>query len=282
MKLSNSLIATISVIIFTACNGSETGTSSKTNNINDQGNNNVVNAPAEMTYEIVRTYPHDTSSYTEGLEWNNNILIESTGNYGKSKLILMDSNMKPIQNPVKLSDTYFGEGTTLFKDKIYQLTYKEHKVFVYDAKTLNKINEFEWPYEGWGMTHNDTSIILNTGGSSLYFVDPTTFKKIKTVEVFDNNGYIANINELEYVDGKLFANVWLTDKILQIDPNTGEVKAIADMTNILAKFGYKYDQKFKDEGNVLNGIAFKKEKGTFYVTGKKWPLIFELKFKDVK
>lgn len=240
--------------------------------------NTAINTPKNMTYEIVKTYPHAITSYTEGLEWNNNTLIESTGNYKESKLILMDTNMKNIQNPIQLEDAYFGEGTTLFKDKIYQLTYKEHKVFVYDAKSLKKIQEFYWPYEGWGMTHNDTAIIINTGGSSLYYVDPNTFNKIKTVDVYDNNGYVANVNELEYVNGKLFANVYMTDNILQIDPATGEVKAVANMANILASVGIKEDPKLKDSGNVLNGIAYHKQRGTFFITGKYWPVIIELKF----
>lgn len=244
--------------------------------------NTAINTPANMTYEIVKTYPHATTSYTEGLEWSNNTLIESTGNYKESKLIFMDSNMKIIQNPIKLDDAYFGEGTTLFKDKIYQLTYKEHKVFVYDATSLKKIQEFYWPYEGWGMTHNDTAIIINTGGSSLYYVDPSTFNKIKTVDVYDNNGYVANVNELEYVNGKLFANVYMTDNILQIDPATGEVKAVANLTNILAAVGIKEDPKLKDSGNVLNGIAYHKQRGTFFITGKYWPVIIELKFNYVK
>lgn len=253
------------------------------NKVEDLNNDNVIEAPATMTYQIIKTYLHDSTSYTEGLEWNGNMLIESTGNYKQSKLILLDTNMKEFQKPVVLSDAYFGEGTTLFKDKIYQLTYKEHKVFVYDAKTLKKVNEIYFPFEeGWGMTHNDTAIIVNTGGSNLYYLDPITFKNIKTVGVFDNNGYVANVNELEYVAGKLFANVYLTDKILQIDPITGKVLAVADLTNILAQAGVINNPKNKDAGNVLNGIAFHKGKGTFFVTGKMWPVIIELKLNGIK
>jgi glutamine cyclotransferase len=272
MRQVTTFFVILAILSITACNGPDNSTSSSTSNTN------INIGPAEMTYEIVKTYPHDTSSYTEGLEWNNNTLIESTGNYGKSKLILMDTNMKTIQNPVILNDTYFGEGTTLFKDKIYQLTWKENKVFVYDAKTLNKLNEIVWPYEGWGMTHNDSAIILNTGGSDLYFVDPINFKVLNIVGVKDNNGYIGNINELEFVDGMLLANVWLTDKILLINPNNGEVKAIADMTHVLSKVGLNYNPKDADSGNVLNGIAYNKKRGTFFITGKHWPVIIELKF----
>lgn len=259
-----------------ACN-SDNGEQASTNE------NGAIEAPSTLTYQVIKAHKHDSTSYTEGLEWKGDTLIESTGNYKQSKLIIMDTNMKELRNPIKLNDAFFGEGTTLFKDKIYQLTYKEHKVFVYDAKTLNKINELYFPFEeAWGMTHNDTAIIVNTGGSNLYYVDPETFKTIKTVGVYDNTGYITNVNELEYVDGKLFANVYLTDKILQIDPLTGKVLAVADLSNILTQVGIKNNPKNADEGNVLNGIAYHKQKGTFFITGKMWPVTIELKLNGVK
>jgi len=262
--------------LMSACN---TGNSSQ----EDTNESNLIEAPSVMTFQVIKTHVHDTTSYTEGFEWNGDTLIESTGNYKESKLILLDTNMKEIRKPLKLNDEYFGEGTTLFKGKIYQLTYKEHKVFVYDAKTLNKITELYFPFEeAWGMTHNDTAIIVTTGGSNLYYLDPVTFKTIKTVGVYDNNGYVANVNELEYLNGKLFANVYLTDKILQIDPVTGNVLAVADLSNILAQVGVKNDPKKIDAGNVLNGIAYNKQKGTFFITGKMWPVTIELKLNGIR
>jgi len=262
--------------LMSACN---TGNSSQ----EDNNESNLIEAPSVMTFQVIKTHVHDTTSYTEGFEWNGDTLIESTGNYKESKLILLDTNMKEIRKPLKLNDEYFGEGTTLFKGKIYQLTYKEHKVFVYDAKTLNKITELYFPFEeAWGMTHNDTAIIVTTGGSNLYYLDPVTFKTIKTVGVYDNNGYVANVNELEYLNGKLFANVYLTDKILQIDPMTGNVLAVADLSNILAQVGVKNDPKKIDAGNVLNGIAYNKQKGTFFITGKMWPVTIELKLNGIR
>jgi len=262
--------------LMSACN---TGNSSQ----EDTNESNLIEAPSVMTFQVIKTHAHDTTSYTEGFEWNGDTLIESTGNYKESKLILLDTNMKEIRKPLKLNDEFFGEGTTLFKGKIYQLTYKEHKVFVYDAKTLNKITELYFPFEeAWGMTHNDTAIIVTTGGSNLYYLDPVTFKTIKTVGVYDNNGYVANVNELEYLNGKLFANVYLTDKILQIDPMTGNVLAVADLSNILAQVGVKNDPKKIDAGNVLNGIAYNKQKGTFFITGKMWPVTIELKLNGIR
>lgn len=262
--------------LMSACN---TGNSSQ----EDTNESNLIEAPSVMTFQVIKTHAHDTTSYTEGFEWNGDTLIESTGNYKESKLILLDTNMKEIRKPLKLNDEFFGEGTTLFKGKIYQLTYKEHKVFVYDAKTLNKITELYFPFEeAWGMTHNDTAIIVTTGGSNLYYLDPVTFKTIKTVGVYDNNGYVANVNELEYLNGKLFANVYLTDKILQIDPMTGNVLAVADLSNILAQVGVKNDPKKIDAGNVLNGIAYNKQRGTFFITGKMWPVTIELKLNGIR
>lgn len=259
---------------FSACHNSE--------NVEEKTDSNVIEAPSTMTYQIIKTHLHDSSSYTEGLEWKADTLIESTGNYKQSKLRILDTQMNEIKPPLKLNDEYFGEGITHFKGKIYQLTYKEHKVFVYDAKTLKKVNELYFPFEGWGMTHDDTAIIVNTGGSNLYYVDPTTFKTIKTVGVYDNNGYVANINELEYVKGKIFANVYLTDKILQIDPINGKVLAVADLTAILDQVGIKNSPKNKDAGNVLNGIAYNPKKETFFITGKMWPVAIELKFIGMK
>ena len=278
MKNFKYLFVLCVLFVFSACNND-----SSSNNGDDANTNNVIEAPATLTYQIIKTHVHDTTSYTEGLEWNGDILIESTGNYKQSLLRVLDTNMKDIQKPVKLNDAYFGEGTTLFKGKIYQLTYKERKVFVYDAKTLNKVSELTFPFEeAWGMTHNDTAIIVNTGGSNIYYLDQVTFKTLKTVGVYDNNGYVANVNELEYVDGKLFANVYLSDKILQIDPASGKVLAVADLTDILNQVGVKNNPKTKDPGNVLNGIAYHKQRGTFFITGKMWPVTIELKFNGIK
>jgi glutamine cyclotransferase len=248
-------------------------------NKNEQTEQNVIPAPNNLSYEVIKVYPHDTTSYTQGLEWNNNSLIEGTGNYEKSKLHMLDSNMKQIGKENKLDKTDFGEGITLFNGKIYQLTWKEHKVIVYDAATLSKIKELYWPYEGWGLTHNDSSLIVSTGESNIYFVNPENFTVTKTVGVFNNYGYVSNINELEYVNDKIYANIYLTDNIIQIDPKTGQVQGIADMSNLLAKVGVANNPRNKDAGNVLNGIAYHKKRSTFFVTGKDWPVMVELKFK---
>ena len=250
---------------------------------NNASNNNDTNtgiaAPQALNYELVKVYPHDTTSYTQGLEWNNNIFIEGTGLEGKSILHKLDTFMKPIGNKVSLDKTYFGEGTTLFKDKIYQLTWKSHKVFVYDAKSLKKINELYWPYEGWGLSHNDTSLIVSTGESNIYIVDPINFNIQRTLGVYNQYGYLSNINELEYVNGLLYANIYGSNEVVVIDFQSGQVKNTIDFSNLLSKAGVKYDPLAIDAGYVLNGIAYQAQKNTFFITGKCWPVLVEVRLK---
>ena len=270
------IVISVTIILF-ACG----------NNIQDASSNeNTIKAPQNLSYELIKVYPHDTLSYTQGLEWKGDTLIEGTGDYSKSYLHLLDTKMKVIKGPIKLNgpkvsyeDAIFGEGITQFDHKIYQLTWKTKKVFVYDAKTFQKINEFNWPYEGWGLTHNDSSLIVSTGGSNLYFVDPATFSIQRTLGVYNNYGYVSDINELEYVNGKIYANLYLHDNIIQIDPQTGLVTGNLDLSDILAKASAKYDPKTVNGGYVLNGIAYKKESQSFFITGKCWPLMMEIKLK---
>jgi glutamine cyclotransferase len=231
-----------------------------------------------INYTIVKTYPHDTTSYTEGLFLLNNKLYESTGLEGKSELRIEDLNTGKADKMIKLDKQYFGEGISVLNNKLFQLTWQEQKVFVYDPVTLKKINEYEWTTgEGWGMTHNDSELIISTGGSNLYFVDPETFKVKRATGVTDEYGPVAKVNELEYVNGVVYANVYETDKIIKIDPVTGKVLGKMDMTGLLDKAGVTYPKNWDGENNVLNGIAYDAAKNSFYITGKNWPLLFEIK-----
>ncbi|MDP4619754.1 MAG: glutaminyl-peptide cyclotransferase [Sediminibacterium sp.] len=261
------------IITMNSC-GNNTATSE-----NNEVNENVIKAPTQLQYEVVKVYKHDTSSYTQGLEWYGETLIEGTGNYGKSQLHKMDANMKGVGKKLDLPKELFGEGITVFKDKIYQLTWKEHKVFVYNANTLQKEKEFYWPYEGWGLTHNDTALIVSTGGSDIYIVDPNTFAIKKTIGVYNNYGYVGDINELEYVDGKIFANIYGQNEVVVIDPATGQIINNINFSNLLAQAGVKYDPTTIDVGNVLNGIAYQAKSKTFFITGKCWPVMVEIKIK---
>ena len=244
---------------------------------NNELNENVIKAPTQLQYEVVKVYTHDTSSYTQGLEWHGENLIEGTGNYGKSILHKMDAKMQGIGKKVNLPKELFGEGITIFNDKIYQLTWKEHKVFVYDANTLKKEKELYWQYEGWGITHNDTALIVSTGGSDIYIVDPNNFAIKKTIGVYNNYGYVSDINELEYVDGKIFANIYGLNEVVVIDPATGQIINNINFSNLLAQAGVKYDPTTIDVGYVLNGIAYQAKSKTFFITGKCWPVMVEVR-----
>lgn len=235
---------------------------------------NTIKPPANINYNIVNTYPHDTSSFTEGLIWQDNILYEGTGLEGHSRLMKIDIKNGKVSKSISLDPSIFGEGITILNNKIYQLTWQNHKVYVYDAKTLKKIKELTWEHDGWGLTNNGTDLIVSTGDSNLYFVDPETFKIRKIVGVSDHNGPVGNLNELEYVDGFVYANIYLTDFIIKIDPANGHITGKIDLSGLLAKAGKHVDT---DEGYVLNGIAYDSTKKSMYITGKKWPLIFEMK-----
>jgi glutaminyl-peptide cyclotransferase len=243
-----------------------------------EGNEETVTpAPASNTvktlsYNVKSVYPHDTASYTEGLEFYNGKLYESGGDYASSVLQFGDAKTGKIEKKNKMgSSTVFGEGISILNGKLYQLTYQSHDVFVYDVNNINKvIQRFSWPYEGWGMTNNGTDLIITTGSAELYFVDPATFKIKNTVHIHDNNGPVDSVNELEMVDGFIYANIYTTNDIVKIDPQTGA---------ILAKMNFDTLQDTKDKigrSEVMNGIAYNKETKTFFITGKRWNKIYEI------
>jgi glutamine cyclotransferase len=254
------------------------------NNNTDENavNPNTVSVPAVMSYTITNVYPHDTGAFTEGLEWYDNFLYEGTGDpdkKGVSKLAKIELQTGKDIQQVRLSKEYFGEGITLLNGKIYELTYQEGKCFVYDAKTFKKTGEFAYSGEGWGMTNDGKYLIMGDGTSNLYYRDPATFQVMKTVSVSDNNGPLVSINELEYVDGFIYANVYLTNYIVKIDPQTGKVVGKADFSFVLNKYapGEVSDEAQKNSA-VLNGIAYDSAGKRFFVTGKYWPKLFEVKF----
>jgi glutamine cyclotransferase len=272
--MKKKLIVLISLFAI-ACNN--TNNTDTTDSTNESEGNTSISAPTALNYTIQKVYAHDTTAYTQGIEWHNNLLIEGTGLKGKSLLYQMDDQLKPFGKKNKLDPTYFGEGITVFDGKIYQLTWEEHVVFVYDATTLKKIKTLSWPYEGWGLTHNDTALIVSTGSSNLYFVNPTDFSIQKTLGVFNEYGYQSMLNELEYVDGKIFANIYGQNNIVVIDPNSGKITNKIDCSNLLAQAKASYNPLLIDAGYVLNGIAYRKSTDTYFLTGKCWPVIVEVK-----
>ncbi|WP_447640026.1 MULTISPECIES: glutaminyl-peptide cyclotransferase [Chitinophagaceae] len=247
-------------------------------------NSNTDNTPVTTTstdipnipYQVVNIYPHDTAAYTEGLFFHDGDLYESTG--GDKSFIVKRTiqDEKPLKK-MDLAKPLFGEGITILNGKLYQLTWTEHKVLVYDTKTWSKIGELSWPHEGWGMTTDGKSLILSTGDSNLYYVNPADFSIEKIVGVTDQYGPKGGINELEYVDGMIYSNVFGTDIILKIDPSSGKIIGTLDMTDINKKNGINYVTGGHDNNDVLNGIAYNPTTKTFFVTGKRWPKIFEIK-----
>ncbi len=231
------------------------------------------NKVTTMGYSIMAATPHDTSYFTEGLEFYNNKLLESTGNYGKSKLVQSDLQSGSPLRQVILDKKYFGEGITVLRDTLYQLTWKEHRVMVYLAKNLQKIKELPFNAEGWGMTNDGKSLIASDGSSNLYFYEPSTFKLQHVQAVTENGSPAININELEYINGFIYANQWQLNYILKINPVTGEVVGKMDLTDLINKMHLTDPQDA-----VLNGIAYNPVTKKIYVTGKNWPQLFEIQF----
>jgi glutamine cyclotransferase len=256
----------VATVVLIGCQASEN------NSIEETAPASAIQAPTIGTYNIVQIYPHNTSSFTQGLIWFNNTLYEGTGLPNQSKLLKTDLATGKALQTLSLADSLFGEGITIYNNKIYQLTWQNHKVFVYDVNTFKKEKEFNWTYEGWGITHFNNQLIISTGSSNLYFVNPTTLAIEKTLGVYDNNGYIASLNELEMIDGKIYANVWGDNKIIVINPATGHVEKQFDFTDILQKS----NQPITTETNVLNGIAYDSVQKVAYITGKNWPAIFKV------
>jgi glutamine cyclotransferase len=224
-------------------------------------------SPLLYTYHIVRTYPHDQSAFTEGLVVENGTLYETTGQLGASTLRRVDLETGKVQQEVMLPEQYFGEGMTTINDSIIQLTWLSHIGFVYDKETFALLGNFSYSTEGWGLTYNGSELIMSDGSSNLYFLNPVTFQKTGQIGVHDGNNSITNINELEYVAGNIYANIWQTQKIAIINPQTGAVKGWIDLTGI-------YQSKIAD--NVLNGIAYDSKTERFFVTGKDWPNLYQI------
>lgn len=237
------------------------------------------NVPATMNYTITNVYPHNTASYTEGLEWHDTSLYESGGSYKKSRLARVSLHTGMDLQKIELADQYFGEGITILHNKIYQLTYEEGKCFVYDLKTFKKTGEFNYEGQGWGMTNDGRYLIMNNSSNNLYYRDPETFKIVKTLGVYDNNGAVASINELEFVNGVIYSNIWMTNYIIKIDTASGKVIGKADFSNVLNRYapGAISDQSQATD-EVLNGIAYDSTGKRFFITGKHWPKLFEVKF----
>jgi glutaminyl-peptide cyclotransferase len=227
-----------------------------------------------IPYSILKAFPHDVTAFTQGLTIYDGRLFESTGQ-ANSWIAEVDIASGLQDKKVILDKKYFGEGITILNNKLYQLTWKNHTGFVYDIRTFRKLREFQYAHEGWGITHNDTNLIVSDGTHRLYLLDTATLLAVDTLKVSDDGGEVDQLNELEYIDGYVFANQWQTNYIFKIDPASGKVVGKMDLTPVAERM-----IQINRQADVLNGIAYEKKSKVLLVTGKLWPSLFALKFKS--
>lgn len=240
--------------------------------INSDNKNNYVPI---YSYKVINTYPHDKNAFTQGLVFENGSLYESTGLKGNSSLRRIDLKNGKVLQIHNLSEQYFAEGITIFEDRIIQLTWQSNIGFVYDKNSFELIQEFNYSTEGWGITNDGKYLIMSDGTSKLHFLDPKTFEEVRQIDVLDNNMPISRLNELEYINGEIYANVWLTDRIARISPENGKVLGWIDLKGLL-------NEEENEEVDVLNGIAYDKKNDRLFVTGKFWSKLFEIKLIVIK
>ncbi|MEO9971134.1 MAG: glutaminyl-peptide cyclotransferase [Hyphomonadaceae bacterium] len=225
-----------------------------------------------QSYEIVRQMPHDTAAFTQGLYFHDGILFESTGRYGESQVRKLDPDTGEATMIKDLPETVFGEGSARWGDKMIVLTWRSGTGFVVDQETLETVSAFSYPGEGWGLTANDSHLIQSNGSDQLLFLDPETFKITKRVRVTLNGNPLRNLNELEWIEGEVWANVWQADQIVRIDPESGHVLGVIDLTGL-----FPAEQRNVPLDDVLNGIAYDADTQRIFVTGKHWPSLFEIR-----
>ena len=271
------------VLLFSACNGASDNanrsTNAGTNNANaNKAVTNTGPVPVD-TYEVVKSYKHDGDAFTQGLVVHNGVFYESDGEYGESNVRKVEIESGKVLQKQDLAEDYFAEGLTILNDKIYQITWRENTAFQYDLN-LKLIREFRYPTEGWGLTNDGTNLIMSDGSQVLRFINPNNFETIRIIEVTDEKGKrIEKLNELEYVKGEIWANVWHSEEIgkpnhiARIDPQTGKLLGWIDLQ------GISPDDVKRDSENVLNGIAYDAASDRLFVTGKNWKSIFEIKVK---
>ncbi len=229
-------------------------------------------------YKIINTYPHSNDYYTQGLEYHNGFLYEGTGEYGKSRLEKVDLKTGNALRTYHMPDKYFGEGITILNDKIYQITYHAQKGFIYNLSDFALIDSFQFKStEGWGLTNDGTNLIMSDGTHLLTWLNPSNFSVVKTVQVANKINTINFLNELEYIDGTIYANVYTTDLIVQIDPETGKILSQVNLKGIIDMY---HNQK--DKIDYLNGIAYDNKNKLLFITGKLWPKLFEIELIESK
>jgi glutamine cyclotransferase len=230
--------------------------------------------PKRNGYKVIHTYPHSRDAFTQGLVYDNGVLFEGTGQETGSTLREVELETGKVIRQHDLDDSLFGEGIALYRDRIYQVTWKSKVGFVYNKSDFKLINKIYYPTQGWGLTTINDKIVMSDGTNILYFFEPEMFTVVSKIEVYDNEKKVDQLNELEYINGEIWANIWMTDLIARIDPVSGKVMAYVDLKGLLSKSDRDEDT------DVLNGIAYDSKSNRIFVTGKRWPKLFEIKVTD--
>jgi len=230
--------------------------------------------PKRNSYKVINTYPHDKGAFTQGLVYENGIFYEGTGEVGTSYLRKVEPETGKVIFQLNLAPPLFGEGIAIFGDRIFQLTWESKVGFVYDKNSMKQINKIYYQTEGWGLTTVGNKLVMSDGTNCLYFMDPDQFNIVSRLEVYDNEKKVEKLNELEYINGEIWANIWQTDLIARIDPSSGKVIAYIDLKGILS------DPETDTNINVLNGIAYDLAGKRIFVTGKNWPKLFEIRLTE--
>ncbi|MEQ6124640.1 glutaminyl-peptide cyclotransferase [Pseudotenacibaculum sp. MALMAid0570] len=227
------------------------------------------------TYKIINSYPHDGNAFTQGLEYHNGFLYESTGRKGQSTIRKVELKTGKVVQKIDIDERYFGEGMTIYDNKVYFLTWKANKGFIYDLETFKKEKEFAYgrSKEGWGLTHSENELIKSDGTNRIWFLDATTQKEKRSIQAYNHKQKIPKLNELEYINGKIYANYWQKPLIAIINPENGIVEGIANLTGLIKEM--RKTQTLKED-DVLNGIAYDKENNRLFVTGKNWKKLYEI------
>ena len=229
-------------------------------------------APETYYYKLIHTYPHDTEAFTQGLFYDNGKLYEGTGQEAGSSLREVELETGKVLRQHNLESSLFGEGITLYKNRIYQVTWRSKVGFIYEKATFSVVNRIYYQTEGWGLTTASDRIVMSDGTNVLYFFEPEMFTVSSRIEVYDNEKKVDQLNELEYINGEIWANIWQTDLIARIDPVSGKVNSYIDLSAI-----FPQSKRGGTGADVLNGIAFDQESGRIFVTGKRWPKLYEIK-----
>ncbi len=245
----------------------------KSNGNDPQTPDNSASPVQALSYSIAKQYPHDASSFTQGLVIYKSKLYEGTGNKGESKLMEVDLNTGKALKSISIPDKYFGEGIAILNDTVYQLTWQEKVVFVYTLPDFKKVKEFPIGTEGWGITTNGKDLIVSDGTSNLYFYEPSTFELLRTQSVRFNGELSFNLNELEYINGYVYANQWQAPYIYKIDPSNGSIVGQMNLQDI-----WNNVRKDAPKADVPNGIAYDADTKKTYITGKWWPSLYEIEF----